>query len=89
MLAVLPYNWKPQSQRRLSTVYGLPSSQSFVYTLSMALVLEKTKKTRCRVFLEVVTTSTIINRNINAIINAITGQYFLYTLYVKKFYDLY
>ena len=49
---------KLRSQRRLSTVYGLPSSQSFVYTLSMASVLEETKKTRCRIFLEVVTTST-------------------------------
>ena len=49
---------KPRSQRRLSIVYGLPSCQSFVYMLSMASALEKTKKTRCRVFVEVATTST-------------------------------
>ena len=55
---MLPYNWKPRSRRRLSIVYGLPSPQSFVYTLSMASVLEKSKKARCRVFLEAVTTLT-------------------------------
>ena len=59
---MLPYNWKPRSQRRLSTVYGLPPCYSFVYMLSMTSALEKAKKTRCGVFLEVVTTSTLINQ---------------------------
>ena len=62
-LAVLPYNWK--TPKPMSAVYCLWSAFMPVYMLSMTSALDKTKKTRCRVFVEAVTTSTTIIDKIN------------------------